>query len=187
MISWQVLTFVSWGIAALAIILATIIDRRSQTAYQKLVTEKRQLQQSNAELHDTIADMLTSNEVRLASYEEKIHQLEQHVEMEGQSHSRSMQALEQKSLELQRRNQELEQKPLELQKRNQDLEQKSLELQKRNQDLEQAIEHLQQALATAASPALEQVISSEIKKSRSRAKPTARKITSGRNNGASPA
>ncbi len=173
MISWQVLTFVSWGIAALAIILATIIDRRSQAAYRKLATEKRQLQQSNAELHDTIAGMLTSNEVRLASYEEKIHELEQRMEMEDQAHSRSMEALEQKSLELQKRNQELEQK--------------SLELQKRNQELEQAIEHLQQALAAAASPALEQVMASEIKKSRSRTKPTARKITSGRNNGASPA
>lgn len=167
---WQVLTFVSWGIAALAIILATIIDRRSQAAYRKLATEKRQLQKSNAELHDTIASMHTSNEVRLASYEEKVHQLEQHIEMQDQDHSNSMQALEQKSLELQKRNQELERK--------------SLETQKRNQEQEQAIEYLEQALTTAANPAMEQALASEIKKSRSRAKPTARKITSERNNGA---
>jgi len=174
---WQVLTFVSWGIAALAIILATIIDRRSQAAYRKLATEKRQLQKSNAELNDTIASMHTSNEVRLASYEEKVHQLEQHIEMKDQAQSNSMQALEQKSLELQKRNQELERKSLETQKRNQELERKSLETQKRNQELEQANEYLQQALKTAANPAMEQALASEIKKSRSRAKPTARKIT----------
>jgi len=158
MINWQVLTVVSSAIAVLAIVLGTIIDLRSQAAYRKLAKEKRQLQKSNAELHDTVVDMRTSNEVRLAYEEKRNQELEQRMEMEGQAHSRSMEALEQKFLELQ----------------------------KRNQELEQANEYLQQALATAAKPTLQQVMASETKKSRSRAKPTARKTTAGLDNGTSP-
>jgi hypothetical protein len=85
--------------------------------------------------------------------------------MEDEAHSRSMEALEKKFLELQ---------------------QEFLELQKRNQELEQANEYLQQALATAAKPTLHQVVASETKKSRSRAKPTVRKTIAGLDNGASP-
>ena len=158
MINWQVLTVVSSAIAVLAIVLGTIIDLRSQAAYRKLAKEKRQLQKSNAELHDTVVDMRTSNEVRLAYEEKRNQELEQRMEMEGQAHSRSME----------------------------ELEQKFLELQKRNQELEQANEYLQQALATAAKPTLQQVMASETKKSRSRAKPTARKTTAGLDNGTSP-
>jgi ABC-type multidrug transport system fused ATPase/permease subunit len=127
MMTWQVLTFVTSAMAALAIVVGTIIALRSQAAYRKLTKEKRQVQKSNAELQDAIADMLTSNEVRLA-YEEK-----------------------------------------------------------RNQELEQANQHLQQALATATKPTVQQVMASEIKTSRSRAKPTARKTTARQDNGASPA
>jgi ABC-type multidrug transport system fused ATPase/permease subunit len=164
MIDWQVLTFVSSAIAVLAIVLGTIIDLRLQAAYRKLAKEKRQLQKSNAELHDTVVDMRTSLEVHLAYEEKRNQELEQRMEMEDQAHSRSMEALEQKSLELQ---------------------QKFLELQKRNQELEQANEYLQQAVATAAKPTLQQVMASETKKSRSRTKPTVRKTIAGLDNGAS--
>jgi ABC-type multidrug transport system fused ATPase/permease subunit len=157
MIDWQVLTFVSSAIAVLAIVLGTIIDLRLQAAYRKLTKEKRQLQKSNAELHDTVVDMRTSLEVRLAYEEKRNQELEQRMEMEDQAHSRSMEALEQKFLELQ----------------------------KRNQELEQANEYLQQAVATAAKPTLQQVMASETKKSRSRAKPTVRKTIAGLDNGAS--
>ncbi len=159
MMTWQVLTFVTSAIAALAIVVGTIIALRSQAAYRKLTKEKRQVQKSNAELQDAIADMLTSNEVRLAYEEKRNQELERRMEMEDQAHRRSMEALEQKSLELQ----------------------------KRNQELEQANQHLQQALATATKPTLQQVMASEIKTSRSRAKPTSRKTTARQDNGASPA
>jgi len=124
--NWQVFTFVSSAIAVLAIVLGTIIALRSQAAYRKLAKAKEQLQKSNAELHNTIVDMRTSLEMRLASEE------------------------------------------------------------KRNLELEQANEYLQQALATAAKPTVQQVMTSENKKSRSRAKPTARKTTAGLDNGTSP-
>src|SRR5260370_37045716 len=101
MIDWQVLTFVSSAIAVLAIVLGTIIDLRSQAAYRKLTKEKRQLQKSNAELHDTVVDMRTSLEVRLAYEEKRNQELEQRIEMEDKVHSRSMEALEKRSLELQ--------------------------------------------------------------------------------------
>ena len=165
MINWQVLTVVSSAIAVLAIILGTIIDLRSQAAYQKLAKEKRQLQKSNAELHDTVVDMRTSNGVRLAYAEKRNQELEQRMEVEDEAHSRSREALEKKFLELQ---------------------QEFLELQKRNQELEQANECLQQAVATAAKPTLQQVMASETKKPRSRAKSTVRKTIAGLDNGASP-
>ena len=57
---------------------------------------------------------------------------------------------------------------------------------KRNLELEQANEYLQQALATAAKPTVQQVMASDNKKSRSRAKPTTRKTTAGLDNGTSP-
>lgn len=156
--NWQVFTFVSSVIAVLAIILGAIIALRSQAAYRKLAKEKEQLQKSNAELHNTIVDMRTSLEMRLASEEKRNLELEQRMEMEDQAHSRSMEVLERKSLELQ----------------------------KRNLELEQANEYLQQALATAAKPTVQQVMASDNKKSRSRAKPTARKTTAGLDNGTSP-